>query len=162
MAGGPIFPFSAVPRTAGKVFPNVHKGNTNSKLISGLGVMASLDADATYDLLFQMPPSIPSGTPKLILLALANATANSAKVNPKWSAVSRSGGNPDTASLTAEGTSTVTWASGDNDDFKETKITLDATTAPAAEQVLVMELVFETSSWTLAAVSTWIPYVIWE
>lgn len=162
MAGGPIFPFSAVPRTAGKIFPNVHKGTTNSKLLSGLGVMASLNADATWDLQFQMPPSIPTGTPKLVLLALANSTANVAKVNPKWVGVSRSGGNPDTASLSAEGVSTVTWAAGDNDDFKETKITLDATTAPAADQVVVMELVFETSSWTLAVVSTWIPYIIWE
>lgn len=162
MAGGPIFPFSSVPRTSGKVFPTIQVGDTNGRQDAGMGVMASLNADATYDLRFQMPPSLPTGTLKLVLISMADATSGNAKVNPKWAAISRSGGNPDSVSLTAEGTSTVSWSAGDDDDYKETKITLDAATAPTADQVLVMDLVFETSSWTLAVVSTWIAFLVWE
>lgn len=162
MAGGPLFPFSAVPRTSGKVFPTIQVGDTNGRMDAGMGVIASLDADATWDLRFQMPPSLPTGTLKLVLIAIADATSGNAKVNPKWAAISRAGGNPDTVSLTAETVSTITWAAGDDDDYKETEITLDAATAPTADQVLVMDLVFETASWTLAAVSTWIAFLVWE
>jgi hypothetical protein len=162
MAGGPIFPSSAYPVTAGRVFPNYHVGaGANSKHDYGLGVEASVGADSTWRLRFVMPPvSLPSGTCKLRLLALANATSGSAKVNPKWAsaAVEES---PSGATLNAEGTSTLTWGAGDNDQYKELKITLDADT-PVAGEVIVMDLVFETSSWTLAQVSTWIVSVIWE
>jgi hypothetical protein len=162
MAGGPIFPRSAYPVTSGNVFPNVHVGaGANSKHEEGLGVAASIGADSTWRLRFQMPPSaLPSGTGKLLLRALANATSGAAKVNPKWASVAAEE-DPSSATLNAEGTTTVTWSTGDNDQYKESKITLDADTLVAGEEV-VLDLVFETSSWTLAQVSTWIPSVIWE
>lgn len=161
MAGGPIFPHSVVPATADKVFPNVHVGaGANSKHDEGLGVMASVDADSTWRLRFQMPPSLPTGTGKLRLLALANATSGAAKVNPKWASVAAEE-DPSSATLNAETTQTITWGAGDNDQYKELKVTLDADTLVASEEV-VMDLVFETTSWTLAVVSTWIASVIWE
>lgn len=161
MAGGPIFPRSAYPVTAGRVFPNVHVGaGANSKHEEGLGVEASVGADAIWRLRFQMPPTLPSGTCKLLLRALANATSNAAKVNPKWASVAAEE-DPSGATLQAEGTGTVTWAAGDNDQYKELKITLDADTPVGGEEI-VMDLTFETSSWTLAVVSTWIASVIWE
>jgi hypothetical protein len=162
MAGGPILPHSAYPVTAGRVFPNFHVGaGANSKHDQGLGVEASVGADATWRLRFLMPPSaLPSGVCKLRLLALANATTGNAKVNAKWASVAPEE-DPSGATLNAEGTSTLSWGAGDNDQYKELKITLDADTAVAGE-MLVMDLVFETSSWTLAQVSTWIPSVIWE
>lgn len=162
MAAGRLAPFSRIPATAGRVFPRVHVGATNGKMDEGMGVQASVGADSTWELRFAMPMSIPSGTLKLELLALANATSGNAKVNPKWVAISAAGGNPDTASRVAEGTTTITWGAGDNDDYKQTKITLDATTLPAAGEILVMDLVFETSSWTLAQISTWQAFLIWE
>lgn len=161
MAGGPIFPRSAYPVTSGNTYPNVHVGaGANSKHEEGLGVAASIGADSTWRLRFQMPPALPSGTGKLRLLALANATSGAAKVNPKWASVAVEE-DPSSATLNAEGTGTVTWSTGDNDQYKELKITLDADTLVASEEV-VMDLVFETSSWTLAAVSTWIASIIWE
>lgn len=161
MAGGPILPNSQYPATAGRVFPNFHVGaGANSKHDEGLGVEASVGADSTWRLRFLMPPSLPTGTCKLRLLALANATSGAAKVNAKWASVAPEE-DPSSATLNAEGTSTLTWAAGDNDQYKELKITLDADT-PVASEVVVMDLVFETSSWTLAQVSTWIPSVIWE
>jgi len=161
MAGGPIFPNSAYPVTSGRVFPNFHVGaGANSKHDEGLGVEASVGADSTWRLRFQMPPSLPSGTCKLRLLALANATSGAAKVNPKWVSVAVEE-DPSAATLNAEGTGTITWAASDDDQYKELKITLDADTVVASE-IVVMDLVFETTSWTLAQVSTWIASIIWE
>ena len=161
MAGGPIFPHSAFPVTAGRVFPNFHVGaGANSKQDEGLGVEASVGADSTWRLRFQMPPTLPTGTGKLRLLALANATSGVAKVNPKWVSVAVEE-SPSGATLVAETTQTVTWGAGDNDQYKELKVTLDADSLVASEEV-VMDLVFETTSWTLAQVSTWIASIIWE
>jgi len=161
MAGGPIFPNSTYPVTAGNVFPNFHVGaGANSKQDEGLGVAASIAADSTWRLRFQMPPgSLPSGTFQLRCLALANATSGDAKVNPKWASVA-AGEDPSSATLQAEGTQTVTWAAGNADDYMELTVTLDADTAVAGEMI-AMDLVFETASWTLAQVSTWIVVVRW-
>ena len=161
MSGGPIFPNSAYPVTAGRVFPNFHVGaGANSKHEEGLGVEASVGADSTWRLRFQMPPTLPSGTGKLRLIALANATTGVAKVNPKWVSVAMEE-DPSSATPVAETVQTVTWSTGDNDQYKEAKITLDADTLVAGE-IVVMDLVFETASWTLAQVSTWIASIIWE
>jgi hypothetical protein len=160
MAGGPLFPHSAYP-VSSRVFPNFHVGaGANSKHDEGLGVEASLGADAIWRLRFQLPPTLPTGTGKLRLLALANATSNAAKVNPKWASVAVEE-SPSGAALNAEGTGTVTWGAGDNDQYKELKVDLDADTLVAGEEV-VMDLTFETASWTLAQVSTWIASIIWE
>lgn len=108
-----------------------------------------------------MPPtSLPTGTCKLNLLALANATSGNAKVNPKWASVAAEE-DPSGATLNAETTSTLTWAAGDNDQYKSLKITLDADT-PVAGETIVLDLVFETASWTLAQVSTWQVCILWE
>src|SRR5687768_10147997 len=163
MAGGPIYPSSAVPDASGEVFPNVHVGATNGRRVAGLGVANGtvLTANRTWHLLFEMPPSaLPSGTGKLRLLALANATSGAAKINPTWGSCAVEE-NYDTVTLTAEGTQTVTWAAGDNDQFKELKVTLDADTLVASE-IVVMNLIFEDSGFTLAVVSTYLASIIWE
>lgn len=162
MAGGPIFPYSAFPVDAGKVFERIHVGaGANSKHEIGLGVMASVDADSTWRLRFMMPPSsLPSGTGKLRLVALAAATTGDAKINPKWASVAMEE-DPSSATLNAEGTQTLSWGAGDSDQYKELKVTLDADTLVAGE-IVVMDLVFETTSWTLAVFSNWIASIIWE
>jgi hypothetical protein len=163
MPGGPIFPCSVYPVTADFVFANIHVGaGSNSKHTEGLGVTdaTTMTADSTWRLRFAMPPSLPSGTCKLVLMALANATSGDAKVNPKWVSVAAEEA-PDTATLNAEGTGTITWGAGDNDQFKQLKITLDADT-PVAGEIIVMDLVFENTGFTLTVVSTWIAYIIWE
>lgn len=160
MAGGPIFPHSTFP-TDSDAFPNFHVGaGANSKQDEGLGVAASIASDTTWRLRFQMPPTLPPGTGKLRLLLLANATSGAAKINPKWASVAVEE-DPSSATLNAEGTQTVTWGAGDNDQYKELKVDLDADTLVANEEV-VMDLVFETTGWTLAQVLTVIASVIWE
>lgn len=161
MAGGPIFPHSAFPVTADRVFPNFHVGaGTNSKHDEGMGVEASLGADAIWRLRFQMPPTLPTGTGKLRIWALTNAVTGSSKLNPKWASVAVEE-DPSSATLNAEGTTTIVWSAGDADVYKETLLTLNADTLVASEEV-VMDLVFETTNWTLAQVNTWIASIIWE
>ena len=162
MAGGPIFPRSVyLGGAAGRLFPNFHVGaGANSKYDEGVGVGASIASDSVAELRFQMPPTLPTGTCKLKLRALANATSGAAKVNPSWASVAAEE-DPSSATLNAEGTGTITWAAGDNDQYKELEIILDADT-PVADEEIVMKLTFETTSWTLAAVSTWIASIIWE
>jgi len=162
MAGGPIYPYSAFPVTSDRVFANVHIGaGANSKHEEGLGVQASLGADAIWRLRFAMPPSsLPSGTCKLVIMALANATSGAAKINPKWASIAAEEA-PDTASLNAETVQTITWAAGDNDQYKQLKVALDADT-PVAGEHIAMDLTFETSGWTLAQILTCNAYIIWE
>jgi len=161
MAGGPIHPFSEYPTGSG-AFPYIYQGGgANSKHERTLGIKASLDADVAWRLRFSLPPALPaSGTFKLRLRALANATSGVAKVNAKWASVAPEE-SPSAAALDAEGTTTVTWGAGDADQYKEAKVVLDAGT-PVSGEVVVMDLVFETASWTLAAISGWQPELIWE
>ena len=163
MSGGPIKFDSCIPVTSDRTFPYVYIGaGANSKHEEGLGIEASLGADSIWRLRAELPPSLPSGTCKLRLIALANATSGSAKVNPKWASVAVTvGEDPSSATLQAEGTQTLTWAAGGADKYTELKVTLDADT-PVAGEIIVMDLTFETSGWTLAQISCWKPSIIWE
>ena len=88
-----------------------------------------------------------------------SATTGNTKVNPKWDGVAVNA-NPAAATLSAEGV-TTTAANGTAYVPTQIKIDLDATAISAGE-ILAMHLVFETASWTLAAVSGWQAWIIWE
>lgn len=145
-----------------RAFPNVHTGATNARADEGLGIEASLGADATWQLRFPIPPTL-AATPAatLRLRMLANATSGNARIRPQWAVVA-AGANPDTASLNDEGVQNVAWAAGDNDDYKEVDIALDAATIAQSDagRELVLNLLCETASWTLAQVLTIIPYLM--
>jgi len=129
-------------------------GGTNSRVFMSMwGIVASLGANVNIYSIWQIQEA-PTATMKLGLYSLANATTGVAKVNPAWAA-GNVGTNFDTVSLSAEGTSTITWSTGNDEDILETKITLDAATAPTAGQLLFMQIAFETASWTLAQNSYW-------
>lgn len=161
MPGGPILPHSAFPVTTDRVFPNIHVGaGANSKQEEGLGVEASVGADSIWRLRFKTPEVLPAGTATLEALALANATAGVARINVQWASVADEE-DPSSAVLNAEGVVSVTWGAGDNDQYKRLSVVLDADTVVAGEMI-VMDLTFETASWTLAQISTWFPFVIWE
>lgn len=149
--------------TNGNVYPGIWVGVTNSKQEGGHKVAASLGADSVLELSFVAPPTLPSGTGKLVLLLKANATSGSVKINPGWVSLDPAAGdNRDTATFNAEGTQTVTWSAGDADDYKELKVTLDADTLVGGEVVCV-ELTFETASWSLATELFFLdPFIIWE
>ena len=156
-----VFPHNIYYVSPPNVYPGVYvgAGGTGDNETTPM-VVASLGSDAILRLKYLVPTNLPSGTAKLRLLARAAATSGAAKVNPKWAAVAVEE-DPSSATLTAEGTNTITWGAGDSDVYKELKVTLDADTI-AASNIIVMDLTFETTSWTLAANSAWVATVIWE
>lgn len=157
MAGGPVFPHSAFPVTAGNVFPYVYVGGgTNSKQDVGLGVVGSLGADSTWRLRFKMPTTIPTGTFTFKAWALANASSGVAKYTLKWANVA-AGSSPSGASLSSEAQQTVTWTAVDI--YNESSFAPALT--PTANNEIVADLVFNSTGWTLTATSCWIVSVVW-
>lgn len=162
MAGGPIGPSSIyLGGASGKLFPNFYAGagGNASAHDEGIGVMASLDANAVAELRFPMPPSIPTGTLKLMVRMLANATSGDVKFTVSDNSCG-TGVSPSGLTLTGETQSSATWAAGDNDKYKDVKVTL--TTSPAANDSLVVAITFNNTSWTLAQVLTCLVWVLWE
>lgn len=162
MSGGPIASYPPYTSdTVGNAFPNFYTGGGGNAAPTdyGLGIAASLSADVAWQLRFPMPPTIPTGTLKLRVLSLANASTGAAKFTVSDATVA-AGASPSAATLTAETQSTVTWGAGDADKYKETKVPLTAT--PAGNDTLVVALTFNHTGFTLAAVSTHIVDIIWE
>ena len=144
MPGGPILPFSAIPITADRVFAILQ---SSGEMAEALGYQSSLGADSIWRLYYLAPQTIPSGTATMLLRCQANATTGNARLNVKWKSW---GANevPASASLNAEGVTTITFATTA---YRLTEVTLlmDADTFVAGELVMV-DLVGETASWTLA------------
>lgn len=162
MAGGPIFPTSVyLGGGSGNIFPNFYAGagGNASPTDEGIGVVASLGADAAAQLRFPLPESLPSGTAKLRFLSLANATSGTAKWTVSDGVVA-AGSSPSAATLTSETQSTLTWSAGNNDQYLETKVTL--TPSMVANSMLVVAVTYNHTSWTLAQTLTQIVSLVWE
>jgi hypothetical protein len=161
MAGGPILPSSIyLGGASGNLFPNFYIPATNTNAagaLEGIGVVASLGSDAAAVLQFNMPESIPTGTLKLRCLAMANATSGVAKLTVKDKNVA-AGASLGTSTLNSETQLSQTWATADI--LVENKITL--TTSPAANDIVTVVPTFNSTSWTLTAVSTWQFSLVWE
>ena len=165
MAGGPIAPVAAYPLDAGKVFPNIHTTATNAQHVEGCGVMASLDAEATWQFVFPLPPSDPSGTLKLVLASIADVAATqSAYLNVLW--IARAAAETFAlaeGSLNDEGATEIEHTTADDDEMVVTKVTLDADTITyGTDQFLLVNVVLKNASWDLAVVWTFLPSLIWE
>lgn len=161
MAGGPILPSSIyLGGASGNLFPNFYIPATNTNTagaLEGIGVVASLGANAPAVLQFNMPESIPTGTLKLRCLAMANATSGVAKLTVSDKNVA-AGASLGTSTLNAETQVSQTWATADI--LVENKVTL--TTTPTANDILTVLVTFNNTSWTLAAASTWQFSIVWE
>jgi len=158
-----IRPISAFPATSGKVYPDVLRTNSNDFWIEGLGVMASLDADAELHYLFLVPPTLPSGTAKLEVVGFSYNAGGDAAFNPKWKSIAFDEDmDLSAASLNAEGESTMTWTyNSDAHEMKRTKVTLDADTV-VADEFIQLRLALVSANWTLNQRSIWLPSVVWE
>ena len=156
MAGGPILPFSAQPITAGLVFPV----RLTAEMPESLGFLASLSGDAIWRCFYQMPPTLPTGTGKVVLNCQANATSGDARINVKWKSYAATE-VPAAASLTAETVDTITFATTAYR-ITQVKRTLDADTL-VGDEIVMIDFTGETSSWTLAATLGLLPPpIIWE
>lgn len=140
--------------SAGRIYPRPLVGGTNSRVFTPMfAVEASLGANANVHLHY-LCLTAPANTLKAQVIAAANATSGNARLNISWAAMTLPE-NFDTLSLSAEGVQSIAWGAGNAYELLSTKITLDAATAPTAGQVVVVQLGFETASWTLAAESFW-------
>lgn len=158
-----LLPMSAFPATPGKVYPDSIRTTTNDFWVEGIGVMASLDADAEIHYVFRVPGGLPVGTAKLSIIGLSYTANGDMKINPKWaSKATEEDLDVTAASLNAEGTQTLTWTSGSDDhQFKELKVTLDADTI-VVDEFIILRLVLETSGWTLNRRAILNCSIIWE
>lgn len=161
MTGGPILPSSIyLGGASGNLYPNFYVPATNTNAagaLEGIGVVASLAANATAVLQFNLPETIPAGTLKLRCLAMANATSGVANLTVS-DGQTAAGSNIGATTLSSETQLSQTWATADI--LVENKITL--TTSPTANDILTVMAVFNTTSWTLAAASTWQFSLVWE
>jgi hypothetical protein len=161
MAGGPILPSSIyLGGASGNLYPSFYVPVTNTNLagaVEGIGVVASLAADADAILQFNLPESIPTGVAKIRCLAWANATAGIAKLTIR-DGQTAAGSNIGATTLTAETQVSQTWATADI--IVENKVTI--TTVPTANSILTVRATFNTSGWTLAQTSTWLFSLVWE
>jgi hypothetical protein len=159
MAGGPVSPSSVYLGTTGNLFPNFYAGGGGNASAhdEGIGVVASLAADSTAELRFPMPPSIPTGTLKLMIRGMGAVSTQVAKFQVSDNSCG-TGVSPSGLTLTAEAASSVTFASVDQ--YIDTKVTL--TTVPNPNDDLVVALKFQTTGWTASTVTTWQVWALWE
>lgn len=126
--------------------------------------IGDITSDQKLHIVAQVPPAVPSGTFKFHIGVCANASANAALVDVAWNTVvDGDPGGSMNPTLNAEGDSTFTWVAGDQTGPKrKTKdITLDAGTAPTANDLVHLLVTFKSASWTLAADGYWDFAVVW-
>jgi len=157
-------PISAFPATQGKVYPDVFKTASNDFWIEGLGVMASLDADAGLHYVWHVPKGdLPAGTCKLEVIMFSFDAAGNAAFNPKWKSVAiEEDMDLAAGSLNAEGESTISWSFGVNaHEMRRATINLDADTV-VSDEFIQMRLALVSANWTLNQRSIVLPSIIWE
>jgi len=165
MAGGPLLPSSTyLGGAAGNLSSTFYTSGagttTANSTIEGIGVVASLGADASAVLQFNIPEVIPAGTLKCRVLAWANATSGTAKLDI-IDGRTPAGSNIANATFTTEaGSPTIsqTWATADI--IVENKVTLTQT--PTANDIYTVVATFRTASWSLAQTSVWQFSLVWE
>lgn len=156
----PIRPYSTIPVTAASTFGWVHDtgAGAGARRVEGMGVAASLAADADWELRFQMPTTIPTTcTHKLRLKGITSGTSQNAIVNPIWGRVTAEQ-DPSAQTHTGEGDTTITFNATAHQ-YEVTDITLDAHTLVDGDEISMI-LRFESTSWTLAQISTWNAWII--
>jgi hypothetical protein len=147
--------------TSGRIWQEPIVGGTNSRRwLPEWTVQTSLGGNANVWKIFYCPTA-PVATLKANVYHVANAATGNARLNLSWAA-GNVGTNFDTVTLSSETVQTISWATGNEYDMLNTKITLDATTAPTAGQLLFLQMGFETASWTLAQKSYWSVHLIDE
>lgn len=162
-----IRPFSVDYGTSGNVFPNHYLTTSNLNPIDGHGVVASLAADATISMVFDIPIVSPGGTLKLELLSIADVAATqSAMLRILWAAVAAGETlNIAAGSLNDEhsgGTLEIEHTTSDDNEPKSTLITLDADTPVyGTDKYILMHVALKTSSWDLAVIWTFDARLTW-
>lgn len=162
MAGGPVFPVSSMPKTAGVAFPYVYQGAGATEDITemlGIGDATAVTGDVVaWHLLFRTPEVLPSGTARLDILTRANATSGVIGLNIRWVSVAKTE-SPDDATMNDEGSVDIT-TSSTADRYTTTTLALDADTVTAGEMIH-MNVEVDDSAHTIAADVGCLFSIIW-
>lgn len=159
MAGGPLFPYSIHTGATGRIFHNVHATIATIQRKEGMGVEASLGADATLEMWFEMPQVLPTGTGKLRATVISNVVTGNAKYDIEWKSFAAL--EDINVALNSVALQTLSWGADDDTQLLEDVTTLSGDTIVADEWVK-LNVIFRTASWTVAAISTWNFSIIWE
>lgn len=156
-----LMPISALPATPGITFPDARQTANSTFWVEGLSIIGSPGSDGELHYIWEMPPTLPSGTAKLELTVLPENTGN-ISVNPYWKSVAASESlDLDTGNLNSEGLLSATYNSADIDTLDRLTVNLDADTIVANEYV-VMRLVLDSGNWTVTSRTLFLPSIIWE
>jgi len=160
MAGGPL-KSRGVVENSDRVWAGVFiGGGANGHRVNAWKAQANMSADTTLRFDYAVGPTLPSGQAKLKIRAMAPAVLNDAKIDVLWN-LAADGEDASSLILTSEGIQTITWAAGDTDKTKITKVNLDFQPVVAGE-FIILQVVFKTSGWTLAVISGWKFSIIFE
>jgi hypothetical protein len=162
MSGGPLLPSSVYfGGASGNAYPAFYTSAAGTTVanstLEGVGVVASLGAEAPVVMQFNLPESIPTGTLKCRVLGLANAATGTAKLTLTDGATP-AGLNIANATFTAETQISQGWATADI--LVENKVTLS--TVATANYIMTVLATYNHTSWTLAAASVWQFSLVWE
>jgi hypothetical protein len=164
MAGGPLLPSSIyLGGASGNLSPQFYTSGagttTSQSTIEGIGVVASLGANASAILQFNLPEALPSGTLKCRVLAWANASAGVAKLTLSDGGTAPAANIANTT-LTAETQLSQTWATADI----IVEVAKQIMTGPnqTANSIYTVVAQFNNTGWTLAVASVWQFSLVWE
>jgi len=166
MAGGSLLPSSVyLGGASGNLSPTFFTSGAGTTVanstIEGIGVVASLGADAAAVLQFNLPEVFPPGAMKLRMLAWANATTGNA-IYTVADGGTAPGANIANTTLTTDASAVSFGFPATANLINEVaKVTL---TGPGqvANNLYTVVVTFNTASWTLAATSVWQFSMVWE
>jgi hypothetical protein len=164
MAGGPLLPSSIyLGGASGNLSPQFYTSGAGTTVsqstIEGIGVVASLGANASAILQFNLPEVLPTGTLKCRVLAWANASAGIAKLTLSDGGTAPANNIANTT-LTAETQLSQTWATADI--IVEVAKQTMAGPNQMANNIYTVVAQFNNTGWTLAVASVWQFSLVWE
>ena len=157
-----IMPFQAFPRSDG-ISPGYIDVTGSPAQATGFGTwlaVASSTQDEILEMWFRIPPTLPTGTAKFVIQAVADAVTGDMDVQISWKSFA-TGESIENPTLSSEGTQhTFAWSTGNDWDILEDETTLDAETI-TADETIVVQLTLEAAG-TLAADAGFNVYILFE
>lgn len=154
-----IPPCSVACLNGGRIFPNYYVGSSGPGVLryKGIGVAGSgsMTSNATGELVFQIPKTLPTGAVVLNGYLQAPVNGGTGSYEILWSSIS-SGQDPASFNLFSEGTGSIGYQSSESGYLKSISIPLDADPSGISPgDVVSMRTVFLSNGWTIPQTSTW-------
>jgi hypothetical protein len=154
-----IPPCSVACLNGGRIFPNYYVGSSGPGVLryKGIGVAGSgsMTDNATGELVFQIPKTLPTGSVVLNGYLQAPVNGGTGSYEILWASIS-SGQDPASFILFTEGTGSIGYQSSESGYLKSISIPLDADPSGILPgDIVSMRTVFLSNGWTIPQTSTW-------